>query len=525
MVWHDGHVQHVWGLGIGLWLLPFEAIWRLFDNQPFPDRIALGFAFALLAFYSAATGLKLIRQGQRTIGLAIIWMVELCPALWTLARADQLVFEETILYSVILSLAILISLIRAAIFNSRTDYFLCCALSSFAIWVRPTHAVYGVGAILIASLVAWQRRHKITELILGSSLWLVSIVLLAWTNAARFGSPTEFGHHLTVTTGNMIYFTRFGNPSRDASLFQAAKELFGLLFLVNPQGAFAFSENLFIGQSPVIRWRRLDLSAFDLSYVILIVIAIAMTLLWLKQHRRQIAFWQQPQSVLISALLIWSGFSTLALGWFYLYYPAVASRYLFDFAPAFTGFGLLVWLLLPNRWLKFAGPLLVAWLVYEIISAKVPLTAQQDRSPIRLALPRAQGTALRDFNGTYTTDNSPAKTGIVGNGYGWDADGGIAFNVLSLAVDRPEFIELHLSPRRSSNGVSARNDSYRAQIDGQTLPLRDVAAENDGLKITFVIPQNIRQRQRDEMLFLCFSDRYDAADRNSERFLYSVRWR
>jgi hypothetical protein len=525
LVWHDGEVQHVWGLGVGLWLLPFAAAWRLVDHQPFPDRIALGLAFAILAFYSAATGLKLIRQGQRTLGLAVFWMVALCPALWTLARADQLVFEETVLYSVILSLAILISLIRATTFTSRADYLVCCALGSFAIWVRPTHAVYGIGAILIASLVAWRRRHKITELIFGPSLWLASLALLAWTNAARFGSATEFGHHLTVSTGNMIYFTRFGNPSRDASLFQAAKELFGLLFLANPQGAFAFSENLFIGQSPVIRWRRLDLSAFDLSYAILMIITIAMALLWLKRQRRQMAFWQQPQTALISGLLMWSGFSTLLLGCFYLYYPAVASRYLLDFAPAFTGFALVVLILLPSRWLKFAGPLLAVWLVYEIISAKVPFTAPRDRSPIRLTLPHAHGMALRDFNGIYTTDNFPSKTGIAGNGYGWDADGGIAANVMSLAVDRPEFIELHLSARRSSNGVSARADSYRAQIDGRTLPLREVVAENDGLKVTFMVPQNIRKRQQDEMLFLCFSDRYDAADRNSERFLYSVRWR
>src|SRR6266853_4283536 len=58
LAWHDGHVQQVWGLGVGLWLAPFQAVWSLSGGNEFPDRVALGFAFALLGFYTAATGLR-----------------------------------------------------------------------------------------------------------------------------------------------------------------------------------------------------------------------------------------------------------------------------------------------------------------------------------------------------------------------------------------------------------------------------------------------------------------------------------
>jgi hypothetical protein len=525
LVWHDGKVQHVWGLGIGLWLLPFEAIYHIFSNQPFPDRMALGLAFGLLAFYSAATGTRLIRQGQRRTGLAMVWVIGMCPALWTLARADQLVFEETVLYSVILSLAILVSLIRVTIFNSRTDYLFCCFMASFAIWVRPTHAVYGVGAILTASVWIGWNRHKLVMPLFGICSWAVSFAILAWTNTMRFGSPNEFGHHLTVTTGNMIYFTRFGNPCREATFFQAAKELFGLLFLADPQGAFAFSEDMFLGQSPVARWRRLDLSAFDLSYAVLIFVTVVAALFWLNRQRKEIAFWRKPKNALIFGLLAWSGFSTMALGWFYLYYPTIASRYLLDFAPAFVGFSLLAWILLPGRHVKIAAPVLVLWMFYEVISAKVPIGDHHKQPPTGLVLPHSGGASVNEFHGLYTADNSPNRTDLVFNGDGWDANSGLASDVVSLAVDQPEFIELHLSGRRSSNGVAARNDTYQAQIDGVPLPQHEAVPEPEGLKIVFDIPQHIRARHTAEILFLCFSKGYDEADRNSERFLYSVRWR
>jgi len=527
LAWHDGHVQHVWGLGIGLWLLPFEAFWRLFGNQPFPDRIALGLAFALLAFFSGATSLKLVRQGQFKTGLGLIWLVALCPALWTLARNSQLVFEETVLYSVILSLGILVSLVRVAAFDSKRDYFLCCALGAFAVWVRPTDAVYGLAAVLLASWIVWLRQRCLKQTIAGVFLWFASLALLAWTNYARFGSPTEFGHHLTVSSGTMMYLTRFGNPCREATFAQAAKELFGLLFLVEPRGANAFSDNLFPGQSPFARWHRLDMTTFDLSYAFLGVIAVVAAIFWLMWRRRkkETVFWQQPKIILVFSLLLWSGVSTVGLGGFYLHYPAIASRYLLDFAPAVTGLVMLIWILLPAKAAKLLCPLLAGWLVYQIALAKVPVEDQHQQQPIQLSLPQAQGTPLNEFNGIYTPENHPSKTRIAGNGYGWEPDTGFAADVVSLAVDKPQFVELHVSKRRALYGGTGGDDIYQAQIDGVSLPLRDIARNGDGLKVTFDIPEAIRLRKGDEILFLCFSGIFGVEDRDSERFLFSVRWR
>ena len=528
LVWHNGHVQQVWGLGIGLWLLPFQALWCLCGGEIFPDRIALGLAFALLACFSGCTGLRLIRQGQRNVGLGVIWLVALCPALWILTRASQLVLEETVLYSVLLSLGILVSLVRVAAFCLRKDYALCCILSGFEVWVRPTHAIYGLAAVLLASVTVWLNRHCWREVVAGTVGWWMSLALLAWTNDVRFGSPAEFGHHLTVSSGSMMYLTRFGTPFHQASWIQAARELFGLLFLSDPRGAYTFADNLFSGQAPFTRWRRLDLTTFDPSYALLCLAAIVGAVLWLIWQRKKtgIPSWPQPQGVLILSLLLWSGLSTAALGCFYLYYPAVASRYLFDFAPAFTGLVLLAWVLLPAGWSRFSWLLLAAWLVYEIASAKVPIEPKQGGiTLIHASLLQADGVPLQDFNGVYTSDHSPSETKISGNGYGWEPETGLAYDVVSLAIDSPEFVEIQVSDRRSINGDKTCDDVYRAQIDGVSLPVHSIVQNDDDLTVKFGIPSKLQNRRQNEVLFLCFSEGYDTKDRSSERFLYLVRWR
>jgi hypothetical protein len=117
------------------------------------------------------------------------------------------------------------------------------------------------------------------------------------------------------------------------------------------------------------------------------------------------------------------------------------------------------------------------------------------------------------------------NSALAGNGYGWEPLNGFASDIVTLALDRPQFPELRVSPRRGMNGEPARPDVYRAQIDGCPLPLREVKQQEDEIKVVFDIPVAIRSRQHEQVLFLCFSSGYDAEDRLSERFLYSVHWR
>jgi hypothetical protein len=50
LAWSKGGVHQVWGLGIPLWRLPFEAIAKVLGYAGFPDRLCFGFALAILYF-------------------------------------------------------------------------------------------------------------------------------------------------------------------------------------------------------------------------------------------------------------------------------------------------------------------------------------------------------------------------------------------------------------------------------------------------------------------------------------------
>jgi hypothetical protein len=62
-------------------------------------------------------------------------------------------------------------------------------------------------------------------------------------------------------------------------------------------------------------------------------------------------------------------------------------------------------------------------------------------------------------------------------------------------------------------------------IDNQFLPLREVRGEGENIRVTFDVPERIRRRAGDELLFLCFSESYEPQERTSRRVLHSVRWR
>jgi hypothetical protein len=133
---------------------------------------------------------------------------------------------------------------------------------------------------------------------------------------------------------------------------------------------------------------------------------------------------------------------------------------------------------------------------------------------------------LDALGAAYDLDQHPPKaTGIFGNGWGWNESDGIASSIVTLAVRRPEFVELLVGPRQPGLGHPPREDVYRAVIDARPLPLREVRPEGDLLRVRFDVPEPIRRRGGDELLFLSFTQGFDEADAKSRRELRSVRWR
>ena len=518
LAWHSGQVQQVWGLGIGLWLLPFQAIWSLAGEGQFPSRVALIVAFGLFAFYAGKTGCRLAREHKTIFGIGLVWILLFNPSLWTLARAARDVFDETILYGVLVSLAVLVATIRVTAFNSRADFWICGVLAGLTPLVRPTVAIYGLMGITICVVVQYLRIKRVSAMA-PVCVFAAGLIGVAVTNQFRFGSPFEFGHRLTVSSEEMVYITRFGNPYNETSGTAAARELFTALFF-SPQLGIqdVFSHNAFHGQANQDRWRRLNFTAFGPAYFIAGALAIGASF-WMRIRGSRAEFAADQKLAL--ANLFWFSVSFTGLFAFYLHYPSIMSRYLMDFLPAMAGFVLLVWVLLPVVWRSVGVYALAVWLIYGIASSEAPVPSQT----VGTQKSAAPAVSLESFAGSYGITKHPSETGIPLNGAGWDIETGIADDVVTLVLDKPRFVELDVSGRRDQNGEQARADLYRAMIDGKMLPMKSKQSEDDGFKVIFNIPESIRRENQDQILFLCFSDSFEQADRDSERFLYSVTWR
>jgi hypothetical protein len=458
-------------------------------------------------------------------------LLTLCPAVWTLNQGGRLVYEETALYACLVSLGIWMAVVRVACFGLRRDLLICAGLAALSGLVRPTHAVYGVAGMAVCSAIWLALRKGWGTVAVGNAVCMAGLLALAGTNWVRFGSPMEFGHRLSVTGDIIVFMSRIDNPMKEAGIGEAAMELCGWLFGVQGNRREA-REGPVPWQTPHARWREPYVTTFDPGWALACAAAYGGFWFWLRRKRdrgwQARDFAQRPGGALVAGTFAWSGIASVTLAVFYLRFPNMSSRYLLDFAPAFAGFALVAWLWIPRRWQPLGVAALAVWMGYGILAGQyaVPPMPLQKRSGIPTALPPKPGCNLDALGAGYDlARHPPTVTGIFGNGWGWKETDGIASSIVTLAVRRPEFVEVLVGLRNPGLGDPTREDVYRAVIDGRPLPLREVAPEGDLLRVRFDVPEPIRRRGGDELLFLSFTRGFDEADAESRRELRSVRWR
>lgn len=532
LAWHAGQVNQIWGLGVGLWLTPFEFVWRLFGGKWFPDRIALGIAFALLCGYGWSLGRRLAAKVKpSTLGIGFVWLFVFCPSVWALNQGGRRVYEETSLYALLVSLGILVAVIRVACFGLRRDFLICACLAALSALVRPTHGVYGLAGMMVSSVILLKRRSFKT-VIFGNALFVAGLMVLLITNWYRLGSPMEFGHRLTITGEVVVFMTRFGNPMRDATLPQAAKELYSWLFLNHHLlPGIPGQDQQIPWQAPYARWRDPYMTTFDPGWAIVSVAGFLGTVLWLGKRLAQRCpanrrHWPPRDQVIVGSF-VWASISVGALLAFYLRFPNMSARYVFDFAPALTGFACLVWFWISKR-LSWIGLIVMgSWIGYGIltIQARPSPLALLDQEEILTGLPSSTSRPFINIHGKYDLIDHPNKSGLFGNGRGWKMEDGEARAIVMLAIDAPEFVEIVVGPGKYSLDDGAHHDAYQAVIDGHPIPVEKVESEGGRTRVRFAVPDTIRHRAGDELLFLCFTSGYSMVDRESRRILYSVQWR
>jgi len=397
--WAEGGVQQVSGLGIPIWRLPFEAFVRLLGQPGFPDRLALGTAFFLVAFQVFKVWLlPLVHQREKpeansdapqdtneasqmhfaksTTENYFLWpsligfvaLLLMFPPLVRLLETPLAVLDEVLAYVYFYGISLMALLVVLVRCPSWSRYWGLCFFSGIGGLVRPTLFFYGSVTVALATIwIAFCSRvssnaNSLSEvsssspascrivfrltclrLCFGPALFAILGLSLFLTNQVRFGDGFEFGHKLNVLTSPAtVYATRFDHPFEDESFGPAARELFGALFLVNHlKGSDPYHSELFAGQSQNVRWRDFYFLTFDWSCA-LFVLAGWIVGLWPAFRMVLIHFAKADKSkstgILTESVMmgLWSLASTTLLWAFYLRVPCISSRYMMDFAPAFA---------------------------------------------------------------------------------------------------------------------------------------------------------------------------------------------
>lgn len=545
MVWAEGGVQQVWGLGVPFWRLPFEALARFTGQAAFPDRIA----FAAAVFAASWLVLRMLTVPPQVLHfhdwleqiriaptqLAAAILLLLFPPIITLCSGPFNVYEEAVAYGYYYAIALFAATIA---FVRRPKLQLYLVLSMFAgvaAFVRPTIGAYGFSTVVIAWFVTrragWSWRHSLA----GPALFAIGCAMLFWSNWKRFGSGLEFGHQLTLSAWDLMYCLRFPAPFAQEPLWSAAKELFGSLFFVNKLNGFAvYRSEVVAWQSSTPRWRHFYQTTFDGSYIVGIVACWALAA-WSALRSRQERSQTAAAEFIVSA--VWSFVSICSLAVFYIRYTAMSSRYVLDFAPAIgaTLVGCLLAIETTPRPLilssKFVRNCLLAaisgWWVYEIVVAKqfFPQTETYDQGQVVGQMQHGfpKPGIIPAF---YNADTNPSDvSGIPQDGRGWTHPSGQAEALVVLFVNDPQQLRLEVAPTEGKTPSDEQYEAIRAKVGLETLSLESIERTQRGRVLTFSAPKRAAYRQGIQVVFLAFVGSDEFLQRTSPFRLLRVDWR
>lgn len=382
LAWTPHGVQQVWGLGVPLWQLPFEALGRLIGLSPFPDRIALGAWLAVMWFLLLRAfrprdvgearpddqrgGAGCTRAiDSRVMQIGALLLTGLLPGLVTVLRGRIGVYEEAAVYAYGAAMILLGGLVALHRKPTTARYLILVGFAGLTGLFRPTVWFYGLATALIASAILLRQRGRpaIRAIALGLALFVAGGGVLYATNAQRFGRGTEFGHRLNVHSlpGNIVA-TRFSYPFERAGTAEAGKELVASLF-DGPERRSKrgfYQTGLHRGQSPRPRWREYYFTTFSWPYLPAILAGLLLGAL----------AWRRRGDPLTRTLGAWAVLGGAPLFVFYLHSPSVSSRYQLDLAPAIAALLVIAWRACAARWPRRAFAVLVVLWAGAVATSK-----------------------------------------------------------------------------------------------------------------------------------------------------------
>ena len=552
LTWSEGGVHQVWGLGVPLWRLPFEAVARVFGFPAFPDRLAFA---AALAFWAAIV-LSLLTPTKHPSETSeashgrnglIVGLILLCPVFLELCNSRFDIYEEAVAYEYLFGTGILAGLLTHLRSSTYRGALLLALFAGLGPLIRPTLFFYGVGTLAALILVQPKARTLRGIIAIGSAFAIGPLLVLA-TNHLRFGHPMEFGHQLNLQHlfGSM-YATRFDHPFQKEPLMSSAREFIGLLFgSPDFNGNDFYRENFFSTQSPTPRWREIYLRTYDWFWFGGMVAGGLFSVRSAFRLRSSNESQDRTRHLSAVTAATWSLCPSILLFTFYLRNGVISSRYLIDFAPAFISAlsALILGFHLPLKPIRaqsillgLAGSGVILWIAFEgVITQSHYLRTPSLAYDQWLSWNTRSNTAPLLNVGSLSTGSMPIGSvapdsvapfhvpwdGIPHNGAGWDKVTGDTASVVILFVDDPQFIRVDVHPPKNTSQAALW---VRAKLDREHLPLTSITKLPEGhIRLLFEV-RNAEKKAQPQVLFLAFGPP-EALDASLSGYqLQSVNWR
>lgn len=552
--WSGGGVQQVWGLGVGLWRLPFVTLAKLFGFSSFPDHLAFGLFVLLIASLVLRTWGRLAERmtNQRESMLPVLLFIVLLgfPPFVSLVKSRFAIYEETIAYAYLFALLQATLLLSLILQPRRWLWWTLCGVAGLGGLIRPTLMFYGVASLLCGALVMVihckpARGQRLMALLwthgLAVCLFCLGGGLLWLTNLARFGNGFEFGHQLNLQTYHgAMHATRFDHPFQDESLGSATRELFGALFLPKRFNGENFqTQDIFPGQSSALRWREFSFDTYHLGHLLLLfagwgLAAAAFLRFWPKRSWSARANGPEGAEVLVdrvcAMLGLWSLIASMMLAVLYLRVPWMTSRYTLDFGAAFAVGITLIVLAAMHRARSFRAVLLITSVVFAAWVLDLATKRSLYNAPVSADHDSIFGSHTHEkVMGTKPSLGSMAAlgtnvTGIPFDREGWDQTTGRLQSMCVLFVENPEFLELEIERRHNSAGAVAP-EHFRAKIGLEHLTRESIVPTEKGWLIRFHGPQQRRYQNGTQTTFIATVPKAELTATETQWILTTARWR
>lgn len=319
----DGAYQ-IWGLGVPLLRLPFEAISGVF-GVPFPDR----FVFVLLyfvtawAFFSAPFLGKPLEWSfsELALRIGVTSLVLFNPNVLALVTTKFQVYEEAIGASMLWSVLLFAWLFRVSrAESSGRELFAFGAACGFAVFLRPTCLLYGVLGIGLLAGERLSTSSGRSRLMWATASFVAMLAAAALINLNNFGSMRSFGHEVSLTNNSdVLYALLWGNPFGSVDFMEAAREFAGALH--SPESLKALASKL-PRYREVYYWHYFGSALFVAGVALAGLVALILRLVrGSERGPRRLALW----------VLCWGAFPFCLFFVFYMRFNGLVSRYFAEF--------------------------------------------------------------------------------------------------------------------------------------------------------------------------------------------------